>query len=183
MKHPMPASIVLAAFVAGNAWAQFPSGGGVPGGMMGGPGGRGGKPPSDSREAGRTPPATDAVQALERELPSLRDDLFITREQLPLWAAFERDVRDIAQIARMRERQSYAGRGVAAPGDPPAAGPGGPPDALATLQRLAEDDRARADAMNDLVAHFKALYASFSEGQRSRFEQRFALALRDPLRL
>jgi hypothetical protein len=152
---------------------------------MGGSGGRGGKPPPGGREA--TAPAivsSDPIVIMERELPSLRNDLFLTGKQIALWTAFEREVRDAAQLTRARERMIYAARNFGPPGSAPSQPNTDPiPDAAGFLQHLAEDDRVRAEIMADLVARFKVLYVSLNDNQKSSLEKRFALALRDPLRM
>ena len=109
--------------------------------------------------------------ALERELPSLKVDLLLTAEQVAAWSAFERDVRDLAELDRMRRRHLLALR------DPD----GKPPTALAMIATLAEEDRQKAEASADLRRHFETLYGALDESQRRTVDRRVVLSQTEPL--
>src|SRR5690242_18750303 len=83
------------------------------------------------KEVLRQAAAAEPFAALERELPSLKDDLKLDARQSDAWNAFERDVRDAAESARSRRRHILALRtGGAAPATAPS-----------LLSSLAEDAR------------------------------------------
>ncbi|QJR13183.1 hypothetical protein DSM104443_04278 [Usitatibacter rugosus] len=114
---------------------------------------------------------TDPMAALERELPSLRMDLLITKEQGAPWDSFERAVRDIAELGRARQRHQTA----------PAESGMPPPPALNLIRGWADDDRNRSDAMNELVQKVDALQAAMTETQRKEFDRRIVLSQTEPL--
>jgi len=142
----------------------------------GGSRGGGDRPPSGD-SSGTSPyyqsrtSITDPMAALERELPSLRMDLLITKEQGALWDSFERAVRDIAELGRARQRHQTA----------PAESGMPPPPALNLIRGWADDDRNRSDAMNELVQKVDALQAAMTETQRKEFDRRVMLSQTEPL--
>jgi len=140
-------------------------------------GGRGEKsrlPPSKAREDPASPRlrgVPDPMIAIERELPSLATDLNLASEQKELWRAFERTVRDVAELSRQRTKKLTATRPLDAP--TPAAG--------AILAALADDDRIRSEAMTDVMTSLKAVQDTMTPAQRSMFDRRVHLALSEPL--
>lgn len=150
------------------AHAQYRKGGGSRGG--------GDRPPGDSPSSSSyyqqsRASITDPMAALERELPSLRLDLLITKEQGPLWDSFERAVRDIAELGRARQRHQTQ---PAESGNPP-------PPALNLIRGWADDDRNRSDAMAELVQKVDALQATMTDTQRKEFDRRVMLSQTEPL--
>ena len=136
----------------------------------GGDHGTSSKRDSDSRPApgGRM---QEPFAALERELPSLTVDLRINAAQVEAWSLVQRDVRDLAELDRVRKRHLLALR------DPG----GNPPTALAMIATLEEEDRQKAEASADLKRHFEALYAMLDEGQRRMIDRRVVQSQTDPL--
>ncbi len=133
-------------------------------------------PPSASRGEERPPQANSALGAdpvftLERELPSLRADLALKGDQAAAWSAFERAVRDTAELQRQRTRRLMAPRPVDAPA----------PDAVALVTVMAEDDRLRAEAIAAALERFKAVVAMLAPEQRALLDRRAMLAITDPL--
>ena len=125
----------------------------------------------DAAAARRLQGAADPILAIEHELPSLAVDLLVTAEQRPLWASFERSVRDVAELSRSRTRKLMAPRSLDAPA----------PDAAATINALADDDRQRAEAMADVAMRLKALQESLTAQQRALLDRRILLAVTEPL--
>lgn len=113
----------------------------------------------------------DPVFALERELPSLRADLGLRPDQQAPWSAFERAVRDTAELQRQRTRKLMAPRPVDAPA----------PDALAVVAAMAEDDRLRAEAMAASLERLRAVCETLAPAQRALLDRRALLAITDPL--
>lgn len=140
--------------------------------------GRGQRPPSMD---GNTPAnayyrsgptmASDPMAALERELPSLRVDLKISGDQSPVWESFERQVRDIAELGRARQKHLM----TPLEADKPA------PPAMTLVAAWANDDRARAVAMDALVPKLEALQGVLSEAQRKELDRRIVLSQTEPL--
>lgn len=133
-------------------------------------------PPQGTRSEERLPPANsalgaDPVFALERELPSLRADLALQPGQQAGWSAFERAVRDTAELQRQRTRRLMAPRPVDAPA----------PSAVAVVASMAEDDRMRADAMAAAHQRLRAVYEILLPEQRALLDRRALLAITDPL--
>ena len=138
--------------------------------------GRGGDHGTSSKRDGDSRPAPAArlqepFVALERELPSLTVDLKISAAQVEAWSLVQRDVRDLAELDRVRKRHLLALR------DPE----GNPPTALAMIATLEEDDRQKAEASADLKRHFEALYALLDDGQRRMIDRRIVQSQTDPL--
>lgn len=155
--------IVLSCFAAQAVHAQrYPGRGGDRGSSA--------KRDSDSRPS---PSARlqEPFAALERELPSLTVDLRISSAQVEAWSVVQRDVRDLAELERVRKRHLLALR------DPD----GNPPTALAMIATLEEEDRQKAEASADLKRHFEALYALLDEGQRRMIDRRIVQSQTDPL--
>ncbi|QJR14143.1 Spy/CpxP family protein refolding chaperone [Usitatibacter palustris] len=155
-------------FAATFALAQYQGPGG---------GGRGDKsriPPGKTREDPTNPRlrgVPDPMIAIERELPSLATDLNLAPEQKGLWRAFERSVRDVAELSRQRTKKLTAERPLDAPA----------PAAAAILSALADDDRIRSEAMVDVMTCLKAVQETMTPTQRSMFDRRVHLALSEPL--
>jgi hypothetical protein len=126
---------------------------------------------SRDAQAARHVQAPDPILAIEHELPSLAIDLLVTAEQRPLWVAFERAVRDVADLSRQHTRKLLSPYSLDAP----------TPNASATVNGLADDDRMRADAMADVVARLKALQDVLAPTQRSLLDRRILQAITEPL--
>ena len=143
--------------------------------------GRGQRPPSSSESSGTSSSnpyyrgsatmASDPMAALERELPSLRVDLKIAGEQAPLWESFERQVRDVAELGRTRQKHLLAPLEA----DKPA------PPAMTLVAAWANDDRARAAAMDALVPKLEALQRTLNETQLKELDRRIVLSQTEPL--
>lgn len=125
----------------------------------------------DPQRAAAAPTSQDPFAALERELPSLKADLRLAAEQLEAWNAFERDVREAAELDRARRRHLMSLRDA----------DGKTPTALAVVATLAEEDRQKADATGDLKQHLEALYARLDDAQKRMLDRRVALSQTDPL--
>ncbi len=136
-----------------------------------------GESPRDSqrrdRESPRSAPAgaLEPFAALERELPSLKVDVQIKREQIDAWSVVERDIRALAEMERARKRHLLA---LQDPGDRP-------PSALGFLRALVDGDRQKADLSADLLRHFDALYGSLDAAQRGTLDRRVILSQTEPL--
>ncbi len=131
--------------------------------------------PARDREAkdakGVAAASADPFSALERELPSLKVDLMLTAEQVAAWSAFERDVRDVAEMGRARRRHVMSLRTAGE----------SPPTAVAMIGALAEDDRLKAEASGDLKRHLEALYAKLDDSQKRVLDRRVVLSQTEPL--
>jgi len=129
--------------------------------------------PGPSGEPGScvAPALADPLEGVERELPSLRIDLKLTAEQMPLFDSFERQVRNAAEAARVRARHVAAYR----------ADHGSAITAKTIVGTLADDDDQRAEAARQSLARLTALYDTLSPEQRTQFDRRIIQALRDPL--
>jgi hypothetical protein len=128
--------------------------------------------PRDSRDrdSPRVAVAEDPFSALERELPSLKVDLKLTASQVSAWSAFERDVREVAEMDRAKRRRLMALRDSS-----------DKPSAVALVAKLADDDRNKADATADLRAHLETLYAMLDDTQRTMLDRRLLLSQTEPL--
>lgn len=104
--------------------------------------------------------------ALERELPSLKVDLLLTREQVGAWSTFERGVRELAEMDRARRKHLLALRDAE----------GGPPSASRLIGMLAADDRRKAEASAELERRFGALYATLDAAQQAAIDRRVVLS-------
>ena len=156
-----------ASAVAASALAQY-------GGRSGNRGDSGSRRSSRSDETnprGATQLPFDPIAAVEHELPSLRNDLKLTAEQVVLFDGFERQVRYAAEAARSRARHLSAVR----TGDDKAL------SADSVLGTFAEDDTQRADAARLALERMAALYAALTSGQRTEFDRRIIQSLREPL--
>ena len=161
----MKAAILAAAFFA---LAAFDAGAQYGGGRhRGGP--QAESQQGESKKCAEMP--DDPFAAVERELPSLSLDIGLTSAQVDAWNAFQRDVRDIAEMGRTRRRHVM---GMRDSGDAPTT-------ALTLVRTLSEDDRVRAEATRDLQRHVEALYALLSEAQRRVLDRRLVLSQTDPL--
>jgi hypothetical protein len=129
------------------------------------------KPAADREAKGVAAASADPFSALERELPSLKVDLMLTAEQVASWSAFERDVRDVAEMDRARRRHVMSLR----------TGGESPPTAVAMIGALAEDDRLKAEASGDLKRHLEALYAKLDDSQKRVLDRRVVLSQTEPL--
>jgi len=116
-------------------------------------------------------PSTDPAEAMARELPSLRVDLKLTPEQVVPFDAFDRDVRELAGVARDHARHVEGFRhddGSTLP-------------AVQVFQTLSDDDAARADASHRAGEGLQSLYDALDADQRKQLDRRLREALRDPL--
>lgn len=139
-----------------------------------GGGGQGGdrqqqQPRSEPRS--QTAPVTDPIAALERELPSLRLDLKLEREQTALFDSFTRAVRDAGEAGRARVKQLYAFK----------FDDGSTVSAASIVQTVSEADQARASAMRAVVEKLDAVYSTFNADQRRLFDRRVMQSQREPL--
>ncbi len=128
-------------------------------------------PRESYRESPRAIVPDDPFSALERELPSLKVDLRLTAEQVNAWSAFERDVREVAEMDRAKRRRLMALRNASE----------SPPGALALVGGLADDERNKADATADLRHHLEALYSLLDDTQRKVLDRRLWLSQTEPL--
>jgi LTXXQ motif family protein len=128
---------------------------------------------TQSRDTPRATPvaASDPFSALERELPSLAVDLRLSAEQVSPWSAFERDVRDVAEMTRSQRRHMLALR----------EGGEKPPTAVSLVATLAEDQRIKAEATRELQHHLEALYARLDDAQKLTLDRRVVLSQTEPL--
>lgn len=158
---------LCAAFVGVSAEAQV---GGRPGRGEGGV--QRGAPRAERAEP-RTgaAPITDPIAAVERELPSLRLDLKLERDQGVLFDSFQRAVRDAAEAARARVKQLYAFK----------FDDGSTVSAASIVQTVTEADLSRANAMRVVGEKLDALYATFNADQRKMFDRRIMQSQREPL--
>ena len=154
--------------VAGAAQAQF--GGRQRGSDFGsGSGSRGRGKEGDSAKPART--AQDPSESIVRELPSLRVDLKLTPEQGPAFDGFERQMRELADVARDRARHVEGYRHD----------DGSSVRADDMLETLSNDDASRAEASKLAHERLQTLYALLDRDQRKQFDRRIAEALHDPL--
>lgn len=149
----------------------FAQAGGRPGRGDGG-GQRQMQPRADRNDSSplRTP-VTDPIASIERELPSLRLDLKLEREQSTLFDSFQRAVRDSAEAARARVKQLYAFK----------FDDNSTVSAASIVQTVTEADAARAAAMRMLGEKMDALYTTFNTDQRKLFDRRIMQSQREPL--
>jgi len=128
--------------------------------------------PRDSRErdSPRAAVPEDPFSALERELPSLKVDLKLTAGQVSAWSAFERDVREVAEMDRAKRRRLMALRDAS-----------DKPSAVAIVSNLADDDRNKADATADLKHHLESLYSLLDAAQKQLLDRRLLLSQTEPL--
>jgi len=166
--------LLATVLVSAVAQAQFPPGGGNGRPRGGGEGGPKGKPERMAERAPipRASPANDPIAAIHRELPSLRVDMKVAGEQLPLWNAFAAGVRQVNDIAQARIRREAAIR----PDDAPE-----PPPVLNFISALAEEDAQRIEAMRELKLRAAALVEVLTVEQRKMFDRRIAQSQREPL--
>ena len=136
--------------------------------------------PNTERSAPRTNPASDAIAAIQSELPSLRVDLKLGAEQTPAWNAFSASVRQVRDISLASAKRLMAARALAEAPKSESAN-ADPPSALLFISTLAEEERQRAAAMSEMQVALKALLAILSADQRKMFDRRIALAQREPL--
>ena len=124
------------------------------------------------RPQDRAPAApTDPFAALERELPSLEVDLMIKPAQLDAWRVFTRDVRDVAEMERARRKHLMSLR----------EGGERAPTASTLIASLAEDERLKDEATQELKRHFDQLYAALDDGQRRTLDRRVVQSQVEPL--
>jgi hypothetical protein len=159
------ACIVLAAI---DASAQGFPGGGRHGPGIGNDASSTRKPPA--AEASKKQAAADPIAALERELPSLKADIHLTAAQVAAWSAFERDVRDAAEMGRISQRHVLSVQANETP-----------PRAARLLNGLADDEKMRSDTLADVKRDFDALYALLDDKQKALLDDRVILALKEPL--
>ena len=116
-------------------------------------------------------PSQEPFAALERELPSLNVDLLLGTSQVELWRAFERDVRDMAEMDRAQRRHLMSLR----------EGGESAPTAVLVIASLAEDERIKNDTLGDLKRHLDALYAALSDNQKRTLDRRVVMSQTEPL--
>ena len=120
----------------------------------------------------RAPAApTDPFAALERELPSLEVDLMLKPAQHDAWRVFARDVRDVAEMDRARRKHLMSLR----------EGGERAPTASTLIASLAEDERLKHEATQELKRHFDQLYAALDDGQRRTLDRRVVQSQVEPL--
>jgi hypothetical protein len=147
---------------------------GAQGMRRGGGGGASRDSPNATRDRARDPATSQAPEpysALEHELPSLGVDLLLNERQLGLWRAFERDVRDLAELDRAQRRHLMSLRQAGE----------GPRDATTLIGSLAEDERMKSDAAADLKRDLAALYAMLEDNQKRTLDRRVVQSQTDPL--
>ncbi len=170
---------VATLLVATTVIAQgMPGGGGRPRG--GGREGNASKKPDQAQQA--TPRCTanaDSISTLYQELPSLKADLMLNAEQTRLWDAFALAVRDVRDVMQGRIRREMSVR-IKSP-EARAALEKNPPPATSLFNTLADEDRQRADAMEEARAKAAALVAALTPEQKKMFDRRIALSQADPL--
>jgi len=127
--------------------------------------------PGDANPRAGAQSLADPAAALERELPSLRIDLKLTADQIPLFDGFEREVRDAAEVGRTRARHLATLRSDDT----------GTATADSVLGTIVGDDSARADATRRALERMTALYAALTPEQRKQFDRRVLQSLREPL--
>ena len=111
------------------------------------------------------------MAAVEREIPSLRIDLKLDRDQGVLFDSFQRTVRDVAEASRQRIRRRLSFK----------LDDGSTVSAASIITTIAEADVARADAMRAVGEKMDALYATFNADQRRLFDRRIMQSQREPL--
>lgn len=128
----------------------------------------------------RVSPATDAVAAIQRELPSLKVDLKINAEQTPAWNAFVSSVRQVREISLAAAKREMAAR-ASAQRTRSESTEVEPPSALSFVTALVDEERKRVTAMADMQGALSALVEMLSAEQRKMLDRRIALAQREPL--
>jgi hypothetical protein len=119
------------------------------------------------RPQDRAPVApTDPFAALERELPSLEVDLLVKPAQLDAWRVFARDVRDVAEMERSKRKHVLSLREQTG---------------SSLIATLAEDERLKNEATQELKRHFDQLYAALDDGQRRTLDRRVVQSQVEPL--
>jgi hypothetical protein len=69
--------------------------------------------PNAEKSAPRANPASDAIAAIQSELPSLRVDLKLSAEQTPAWNTFSASVRLVRDISLASAKRLMATRALA----------------------------------------------------------------------
>ena len=128
-------------------------------------------PADRDRDLLRQAAAAEPFAAMERELPSLRDDLKLDAHQADAFNVFERDVRDAAESGRSRRRHILALR----------SGGEAPAKAATLLSSLAEDARISAESSADAQRHLDALYTLLDDNQRRLLDRRIVQSQTEPL--
>ncbi len=129
------------------------------------------QPRSEKNDARLTPPVTDPMAAIEREMPSLRLDLKLDHAQSVLFDTFQRTVREAADAARNRTRRLSAFK----------LDDGSTVSASSIIMTLAETEKARADAVQAVQDKMETLYNTFNTEQRRMFDRRVMQSQREPL--
>ena len=128
-------------------------------------------PADRDKEVLRQAAAAEPFAALERELPSLKDDLKLDARQANAWNVFERDVRDAAESGRSRRRHILSLR----------SGGEAPAKASTLLSSLAEDARIAAEASADARRHLDDVYTLLDDNQRRLLDRRIVQSQTEPL--
>jgi hypothetical protein len=172
--------LVATLLLATTVIAQGMPGGG---GRSRGGGGREGNSQKRPDQAQPTTPTSaansDSISTLYQELPSLKVDLKLNAEQTRLWDAFALRVRDVRDVMQGRIRREMSVR-IKSP-EARAALEKDPPPATSLFNTLADEDRQRADAMEEARVKAAALIASLTPEQKKMFDRRIALSQADPL--
>ena len=116
------------------------------------------------------PGSQEPFSALERELPSLKVDLRLAADQVEAWSAFERDVKEAAELDRSRRKHLVDLRA-----------PGRSPDGMTVISSLMEDERLKLEALTDLKRHAQSLFALLDPRQRDLLDRRIVQSQTEPL--
>lgn len=148
------AVLLLAAVIAGAAWAQAP-GGGMPGGR-GAPSGTRGA--GGDRDPAQVAAQAGVVETARFQLRELEEDLRLAPAQRALWAAYADRVSKLADdVARGRNSVRFP-QGTAAE----------------QLDFVAQTLRNRLTAVEDVTDAGKALYAALTPEQKAIADRRLA---------
>ncbi len=172
--------IAAVVFTATAVCAQnMPSGRGGERGRGGRDGGAQRKPDETKSPTAISAANADSVSTLYQELPSLKADLMLNAEQTKLWDAFALAVRDVRDVIQGRIRREMSVR-IRSPQAREALEKN-PPPAQSLFNTLADEDRQRADAMEEARAKAAVLIAALTAEQKKMFDRRIALSQADPL--
>lgn len=137
---------------------------GFPAGGRGG--GRGGMRPQAGAQKSNAPAAQSAADPLANflgDLHALRAEILVREDQVQRWTAMQDALRAYVELEQESDRQT---RNAAI-------------DPLQRLRNLADDTRARADAMQKASASVADMAAALDDHQRQVFGTRLAEALAD----
>jgi hypothetical protein len=151
-------TLLLAAFSITGALAQgFPGGGGKPGG-------RGGMKPSGSvprpNPSAEQQPSSPLATFLDG-LRALRTELLVREDQTTAWTSMRDALRAYVDLEPQANERSMHSASIAV-------------DPLQRIRNLADDTRARADALTKVGDSVGALITVLDDRQRETFGQRLA---------